>query len=126
MLSGSLARGALTIVALLAPRNMLCTTPSISHFAAAEETVPGIEYIWVGGRGYWGDASNWNPQGVPGVNDTAVIAGFSGQGAEMHAEYNTSVWLGTPAQPTTTDANTTTGNAYANQTNYANVITNYK
>jgi len=32
-----------------------------------------VKYTWTGGSGSWQTASNWNPNGVPGVADTAVI-----------------------------------------------------
>ncbi|HSW54272.1 MAG TPA: hypothetical protein VLH59_04220, partial [Ignavibacteriaceae bacterium] len=32
-----------------------------------------VKYTWTGGTGSWQTASNWNPNGVPGVADTAVI-----------------------------------------------------
>ena len=106
------ARGALTLLTLLSPRDATIGTPSMALvsigdsagsvatsstlLAAAAEAAVGIEYVWVGGRGYWSDASNWSPAGVPGINDTAVIKAFKGQDANMNAEYNTSIWLGAP------------------------------
>jgi fibronectin-binding autotransporter adhesin len=32
-----------------------------------------VKYTWTGGSGSWQTASNWNPSGVPGIADTAVI-----------------------------------------------------
>ena len=31
------------------------------------------KYTWIGGSGSWQTASNWNPNGIPGVPDTAVV-----------------------------------------------------
>ena len=129
------ARGALTLLTLLSPRDATIGTPSMALvsigdsagsvatsstlLAAAAEAAVGIEYVWVGGRGYWSDASNWSPAGVPGINDTAVIKAFKGQDANMNAEYNTSIWLGAPpASPPI--LNGTMADVYANHTNYAN------
>jgi hypothetical protein len=36
-------------------------------------TISQTKYTWTGGSGSWQTASNWNPNGVPGVADTAVI-----------------------------------------------------
>ena len=32
-----------------------------------------VKYTWNGGTGSWQTASNWNPNGVPGAADTAVV-----------------------------------------------------
>jgi len=33
------------------------------------------KYTWTGGSGSWQTASNWNPNGIPGTADTAVVNG---------------------------------------------------
>jgi cytoskeletal protein CcmA (bactofilin family) len=38
-----------------------------------QEAGEGEVYTWVGGTGNWSVASNWNPAGVPGINDQAII-----------------------------------------------------
>jgi len=43
---------------------------SVLHGYAEEKT-------WIGGSNFWDTATAWNPEGIPGSGDTAVIAGAS-------------------------------------------------
>ena len=102
----SFVRLVLSIITLLAPRDTIIKMPTLTSLfsrghisafssprilACADTGAKGVEYHWIGGRGYWSDASNWLPMGVPGINDTAVISVYKGQHSAMNAEYNTSV-----------------------------------
>jgi hypothetical protein len=42
-------------------------------------------YSWGGGNGYWQSAINWDPDGIPGVNDNAIIPN---DGSEVRVSRN--------------------------------------
>lgn len=48
-------------------------TVIINLLATPQQAYAQQTRTWVGGTGIWETASNWNPPGVPGVSDTAVI-----------------------------------------------------
>jgi len=41
------------------------------------QTAQAVDRTWFGGTGDWSVAGNWNPAGVPGSADTAIIDGGS-------------------------------------------------
>jgi fibronectin-binding autotransporter adhesin len=49
-------------------------TASAQVTVFVQESGTGETYTWVGGNGNWSTASNWNPAGVPGINDEAIVS----------------------------------------------------
>ena len=50
--------------------------PAASALLLAGAALGQTERTWIGGDGRWtADPGNWDPFGLPGVNDTAIIGG---------------------------------------------------
>lgn len=59
-------------------RARLCATTALLA-ALTLVSVPALAQTWDGETGVsWGTGANWNPDGTPGVGDTATIAGAGG------------------------------------------------
>lgn len=73
-------------------RRLLCAVFAACAigFAAGQEETPAVEktYVWKGADGVWDSANSaaWEPKGVPGRQDAALLAGLAAGARTIHLE----------------------------------------
>lgn len=50
------------------------TVTDLMEVQAAFIVKGGVERVWKGGEGFWDEATNWNPAGVPTAQDNAIVS----------------------------------------------------